>query len=82
MHSIITRSGFENTLYKLLLLGPKIEEFPYLVHKLSGILTALQYKPHWKMGVKNIQAAAYIGTHTVVLSQKLFIYWNYNSVES
>ena len=34
-----------------------MEEFPCLVHKLTVILTALQYKPQWKMG-NNIQAAA------------------------
>ena len=27
--------------YKLRILGPKIEEFPYLIHKLTVILTAL-----------------------------------------
>ena len=32
--------------YKPLILGPKIEEFPCLVHKLFIILTALQYKLH------------------------------------
>ena len=31
--------------YKPRILGPKIEGFPFLVHKLSVILTALQYKP-------------------------------------
>ena len=36
--------------YKLRILDPKIEEFPCLVHKLSVTLTALQYKPQWKMG--------------------------------
>ena len=35
--------------YKPHILDPKIEEFPCLVHKLSAILTALQYKPQWKM---------------------------------
>ena len=49
--AIITRSLFETALdYKPQILGPNIEEFPCLVHKLSVILTALQYKPHWKMG--------------------------------
>ena len=28
----------------------KIEELSCLVHKLFVILTALQYKPQWKMG--------------------------------
>ena len=37
-----------------------MEEFPCLVHKLSVILTAV------KNGVKNIQAAAYNGAHTVL----------------
>ena len=36
--------------YKVRILGSKIEEFPRSVHKLSVILTALQYKPQWKMG--------------------------------
>ena len=42
-----------------------IEEFTCLVHKLSVILTALDYKPHWKKG-KNIQALAYNGMHMVL----------------
>ena len=51
MRAIITRSWFETGLdYNPRILGPKIEEFPCLVHKLSVILTALLYKPHWKMG--------------------------------
>ena len=49
--AIIARSWFEATLdYKARILAPKIEEFLFLVHKLSVILTALQYKPQWKMG--------------------------------
>ena len=49
--AIITRSWFETALdYKSRILGQKIEAFPFLVHKLSVILTALQYKPQWKMG--------------------------------
>ena len=49
--AIVTRSWFETALdYKSRILGPKIEEFPCLVHKLSVTLTALQYKPQWKMG--------------------------------
>ena len=45
-HAIITRSQFETALdYKPRILGSKIEEFPFVVHKLSAILTALQYKP-------------------------------------
>ena len=40
---IITRSWFETADF--------IEEFPCLVHKLSVILTALDYKPQWKNGV-------------------------------
>ena len=48
--AIITRSWFETALnYKPRILDPKIEEFPCLVHKLSVTLTALQYKPNWKM---------------------------------
>ena len=44
--AIITRSRFETALeYEPRILGSKIEEFPFLVHKLSIILTALQYKP-------------------------------------
>ena len=35
---------------KLRTLDPKIEEFYCLVHKLFLTLTALQYKPQWKMG--------------------------------
>ena len=43
--TIITHSLFETALdYKLQILGSKIEEFPCLVHKLSVILTTLQYK--------------------------------------
>ena len=48
---------------------PKIEEFSGLVHKLSVILTALQYKPQWKMGVKNIQDAAHNDARTVTQIQ-------------
>ena len=44
--AIITRSWFETVLdYKPRILGPKIEEFPCLVHNLFVILTALRYKP-------------------------------------
>ena len=39
--------------------------FMFIVHKLSVISTALDYKPHWKNGVKNIQAASYNGACTV-----------------
>ena len=47
----ITRSWFETALiYKPRILDQKIEEFPCLVHKLSVTLTALQYKPQWKVG--------------------------------
>ena len=46
--AIMTRSWFETDLdYKPRILDPKFEEFPCLVHKLSVILTALQYKPQW-----------------------------------
>ena len=49
--NIITRSWFETALnHKPRTLDPKIEEFPCLVHKLSVTLTALQYKPQWKIG--------------------------------
>ena len=49
--AIITCSWFETALnYKPRILDPKIEEFPCLVHKLSVTLTALQYKPQWKIG--------------------------------
>ena len=52
-HAIITCSWFETAHnYKPPILDPKIEEFPYLVHKLSVTVTALQYKPQWKMGWK------------------------------
>ena len=48
--AIITGSWFETALnYKPQILGSKIEEFPYLVHELSVIATALQYEPQWKM---------------------------------
>ena len=51
--AIITRSSFENALIcELQILGLQIEEFPILVHKLSVVLTALQYKPQWTMGLK------------------------------
>ena len=50
-HTIITDSWFGTAYhYKSRILGSKIEEFPCLVHKLSVILTALQYKWQWKMG--------------------------------
>ena len=49
--SINTHSWFETTLdYKLRILGPKIEEFPFLVNKLFSKLTALQYKTQLKTG--------------------------------
>ena len=49
MRAIITRSWFETSLdYTPRLLGPKLEEFTLLVHKLSVILTALQSKPQRK----------------------------------
>ena len=49
----ITRSWFETALdYKPRILGPPIEEFPLLVHKMPMILTVLQYKLQWKMGKK------------------------------
>ena len=51
--------------YKARILGSKIEEFPCSVHKLSVILTALQYKPHWKMGLEIIQTAGYDSARTV-----------------
>ena len=38
--------------YKPRILDPEIEKFPCLVHKLSVKLTALQYKPQLKMGLK------------------------------
>ena len=45
MRAIITRSLFETASdYLPRILGPKIAEFPCLVHKLSLILTTLQYK--------------------------------------
>ena len=31
------------------ILGPKMEEFPIIAHKLSVVVIALQYKPQWKM---------------------------------
>ena len=31
--------------YKTRILGPKIEEFPFAVHKLSRLQIALHYKP-------------------------------------
>ena len=47
--TIITRSWFETPLvYKLRILGSKIEEFPCLVHT----YIAPQYKSQWKMGLK------------------------------
>ena len=41
--------------FKPRILGLQNEEFPFLVHKLSVIQTALQYKK----GVKNIQTTGY-----------------------
>ena len=65
-YAIIARSWFETTLdYKPRIAGPTIEEFHFLVHKLSEIQTTLQYKPQWKMEVKNLQALAYNGKHMV-----------------
>ena len=50
--AIITRSWFETSLdYIPRLLGPKIEEFTFLVHKLSVILTALQSKPQMSASI-------------------------------
>ena len=60
--AIETRSWWLTTLdCKPRILGSKIEEFTLLVHKLSVILTALQYKQQWKMG-KYMQAGTYNGT--------------------
>ena len=56
--------------YKPRILGPKIEEFHCLLHKLSVILSSLQYKLQWKMEVKNIQAATYIRACTVFIIEK------------
>ena len=39
--------------YKPQIFGPKIEEFPNSVHKLSVTLTCLQYKLQRKIGLKN-----------------------------
>ena len=51
--NILSHSWFETALdYKPQILGPKIEEFHLLVHKLSVMLTGLPYKPQWKMGKK------------------------------
>ena len=51
-HAIITHSWFETALdYKPRILGPNIKGFPFIVHKLPIILTALQYKPQWKMRI-------------------------------
>ena len=48
--AIIARSWFETAPnYKPRILGSKIEEFPFLVHKLSVTLTAIPYKPQLKM---------------------------------
>ena len=45
---IITRSWFETAFdCKPWSFGSKIENFPYLAHKLPLILTALQYKQQW-----------------------------------
>ena len=38
--------------YKPRIMGLKMDEFPFIVHKLSVILTALQYKAQWKWGKK------------------------------
>ena len=54
-----------NLLHIFFLTSDFIEEFSCSVNKLSVILTALYYKPALKNRVKNIQAAAYIGAHTV-----------------
>ena len=43
-----------------------MEEFPCLVHKLSVILTAQQYKP--QNGEENIQTAAYNDARTVCIT--------------
>jgi hypothetical protein len=54
--AIITRYWFETTLnLKLRILGPKIEEFPFLGHKLLYNINRSVDR------VKNIQAVAYNG---------------------
>ena len=61
--TIIARSLSETALeYKPRILGLKNKEFLFLVHKLSVIQTAPQYKN----GVKNIQTAGYNGARTVL----------------
>ena len=54
MPSNITHSSSEMALdYKTwILLDPKIEEFPTLVHKLIVTLTTLQYQLQWKIGLE------------------------------
>jgi hypothetical protein len=60
--AIIGRSRFEATLvYKPRILSLKNEEFPFLVHKLSAIISRSQGE-NW---LKKVQAAAYNGAHTV-----------------
>ena len=64
--TISNRSWFEDALdYKPRILDPNIEEFPCLVHKLFVALTALQYKPQWKMGLKDIQTLGYNGAYGI-----------------
>ena len=46
---------------------PKIEEFPFLVHKLSVMPNCSTIKTAVKNGVKNVQAAGYNGAGTVVI---------------
>ena len=45
---------------------------------MSIILTTLDYKPHWKNGVKNIQAAVYNGKRTVSEMKKGHIISGHN----
>ena len=44
--------------------GSFFEELPCLLHKLSLILTDLDYKLQWNNWIKNIEAVAYNGPHT------------------
>ena len=67
--AIITRSwSFSALEYKPRILGLKIKNFIFLVHKLSVVYYSINrstIKTAVKNGVKNIQAAAYNGVRTV-----------------
>ena len=75
---IVISSQILNTVraldYKPQILGPKIEEFSCLIHKLSVLLTALQ-QTVVKNGVKHVQALVYKGKRTVFMIGPKYKEW-------